>query len=383
MNLDFLDRRSAERFAELLDETGGLRQHERVPAGDRLAELVAVGDRLSAARPAAHVDPEFRVGLRAMLVAKAERDGIGSTATLAEPEPETRLVAAEPDRGLSRLAGSSRRIRARTAIIAGVAAGAMAVSGISAASENASPGDALYRVKRSTERAQLAMAGSDVARGQLSLDFARTRLAEAAALPDGSATFGDVLDDMDADTRQGVKLLTGSAVAQSDPAPLDTVDTFVEGQSSAFTPVLDRLSPADRERAQASMTLLDEVGRRAENLRADLACDATAGPGADELGPEPVGCTDAPAREPSSRTPDTGTKGGAKPDSASTTAPTPERTGPAVAPDATGQPMPAQATTTPGTTPTTGTTRAPSPSTSSSAPDPGFLGGLVGGILGG
>ena len=48
----------------------------------------------------------------------------------------------------------------------------MAVSGMSAASENAMPGDALYGVKRSTERAQLALASSEVNRGQLFLDFA-------------------------------------------------------------------------------------------------------------------------------------------------------------------------------------------------------------------
>ena len=380
VNFDFLDRRSAERFAELLDETDGRRHRERVPADDHLAELVTVGTRLSTTRPAVHVDSDFRVGLRAMLLAKAERDGIGTMATLAEPEPETRLGVAEPDRGLGRLAGSSRRLRARTAIIAGVAAGAMAVSGISAASENASPGDALYGVKRSTERAQLAMAGSGTARGQLSLDFARTRLAEAAAMPGDSRAFGNVLDDMDADTRQGVKLLTGDAVGQSDPAPLDAVDAFVDDQRSAFTPVLGRLSPVNLERAHASITVLDAVRRRAESLRADLACGTTAQPGEDELGPEPAGCTEDTAREPSVRVPGTGTRGGIKPDSAGTTAPRPERTDPALAPDTAVEPVPAQATTTPGATSTTGT---PSPGTSSSPTDDGFLGGLLGGILGG
>ena len=80
MNFDFLDRRSAERFAELLDETtGGQRHHSHghSPADEQLAELVAIGHSLSAARPGVRVDPEFRVGLRAMLVATAERDGIG------------------------------------------------------------------------------------------------------------------------------------------------------------------------------------------------------------------------------------------------------------------------------------------------------------------
>ena len=376
MSFDLFDRRRAERFAELLDKTDGRRHHERIPADEPLAELVAVGHGLAASRPAIHVDTEFRVGLRAMLLAKAERDGIGETAV--EPEPPT--ATAQP----GRLSGSSRRIRARTAIIGGVAAGAMAVSGISAASENASPGDPLYGVKRSTERAQLAMAGSDVSRGQLSLDFARTRLAEAAALPGDSTTFGGVLDDMDADTRQGVKLLTGSAVTQSDLAPLSTVDTFVEGQRTAFTPVLGRLSPANLDRAEASMTLLDAVRRRAESLRDGLTCGSKARTGADDLGPELAACEDGTGRGSSVRTPGTGTKGAVKPDSPGTTEPSPERTDPAVAPGVTGEPVPAQATTSAGATPPAGTTGTPSPAQapSSAPPDKGFLGGLLSGILG-
>ena len=85
MNLNIFDRRSAERFAELLDETnGGRRHHTRGQADEQLAELVAIGHSLSAARSGVHVDAEFRTGLRAMLVATAERDGIGATATATE-----------------------------------------------------------------------------------------------------------------------------------------------------------------------------------------------------------------------------------------------------------------------------------------------------------
>ena len=150
MNFDFLDRRSAERFAELLDETSGSRRHHaRGPADEELAELVAIGHSLSAARSGVQVDPEFRVGLRAMLVATAERDGIGATATDAETDAGGHDAVPQP-RGGFFTSGLGRRIRARGVIVIGVAAGAMAVSGISAASENASPGDALYGVKRST-----------------------------------------------------------------------------------------------------------------------------------------------------------------------------------------------------------------------------------------
>ena len=283
VNFDFLDRRGAERFAELLDETtGGRRHHARGQADEQLAELVAIGHSLSGARTAVQVEPEFRTGLRAMLVATAERDGIGRTAE-PEAEPAENAAVRAAGRGLFRN-GSARRIRARGAIVIGVAAGAMAVSGISAASENAAPGDALYGVKRSTERAQLAMAGSDLSRGQLSLNFARNRLAEAAALRGSNPKFGAVLSDMDNDTRQGVRLLTGAAVARRDKTPLGTVDLFVTAQRQRMTPVLDGLSPANRERAITSMNLLDDVRQRATDLRAGLSCQPPTPAGTDTLG---------------------------------------------------------------------------------------------------
>ncbi|GIE50290.1 DUF5667 domain-containing protein [Actinoplanes nipponensis] len=285
MNLNIFDRRSAERFAELLDETnGGRRHHTRGQADEQLAELVAIGHSLSAARSGVHVDPEFRIGLRAMLVATAERDGIGTTAAAAEQQEP-----AEPVRKL--LGRTGRRIRARGAIVIGVAAGAMAVSGISAASENAAPGDALYGVKRSTERAQLAMAGSDVTRGQLSLAFARNRLVEAAAMDGDNPEFRRVLGDMDNDTRQGVKLLTSSAVARRDKTPLASVDSFADSQRRVLSPRLEKLGAGNRERALVSLKLLDSVRERAADLRAGLDCDPVTQSGGDAIGPKLRGCT--------------------------------------------------------------------------------------------
>ncbi|GAA0543405.1 DUF5667 domain-containing protein [Paractinoplanes ferrugineus] len=293
MSFDFLDRRSAERFAELLDEsTGGRRHHSHGPADERLAELVAIGSSLSTARPGAQVDPEFRVGLRAMLVATAERDGIGRTA--ADAQSGIGAAAAAPAGGglKARILGrAGRRIRARGAIVIGVAAGALAVSGISAASENASPGDALYGVKRSTERAQLAMAGSDVTRGQLSLDFARTRLAEAVSMPGDAAGFPGVLTDMDASTRKGVRLLYTSSVAHRDLKPLATVEAFVQQQRQTLLPALDPLNMANQQRALDSLSLLDEIGKRGDELRTGLNCAQVLSAGSDELGPKLKDCT--------------------------------------------------------------------------------------------
>ncbi|MDI6099887.1 DUF5667 domain-containing protein [Actinoplanes sp. NEAU-A12] len=332
MKFAFPNSRSAERFAELIDDTGGTRRHHsRGQADEELNRLVAIGSRLSAARPGATVESEFRVGLRAMLVATAERDGIGRTAAEADPEVIVEAAVRRPLFG--------RRIRARGAIVIGVAAGAMAVSGISAASESASPGDALYSVKRQTERAQLAIAGSDVTRGQLSLDFARTRLSEAVSMKGDEPEFALVLDDMDADTRKGVRLLTTSSVAQRDTKPLATLDGFVTDQRKSFAPAMEKLSTANRERATVSLGLLEDVAQRADDLRTGLGCDKVTPAGSDALGPKLRDCT---AGSTGGGGPDvtssqdqndkTGTRQGGQ-----TTTPKPSKSGAAVDPAVTGQ----------------------------------------------
>lgn len=375
MNFNFLDRRSAERFAELLDETTGPRHHSRGPADEQLAELVAIGSSLSAAKPGVRVDPEFRAGLRAMLVATAERDGIGRTATAVENEPVTGNAA----RGRVVLLGrGGRRIRARGAIVLGVAAGAMAVSGISAASENASPGDALYGVKRSTEKAQLAMAGSDVNRGQLSLDFARTRLAEAVAMPGGDAGFAGVLDDMDADTRKGVRLLTTSAVARRDTKPLATVDDFVGRQRRTLLPVLDRLGPAGRERALTSLSLLDMAGQRTGDLREGLTCSPVTENGSDPLGPILRSCRASADSPATSRQPGQSGKSSTRPGKEAKV--NPQRTDPATAPDPGAGTAPGRpgASTGPGLAPLSDTpSQAGTPSDGGTDQNGDVLGGLL------
>jgi len=281
-------RRRAERFAQLLDEANGARRHHvRSRVDGQLAPLVAVGQRLSVDPPAVEVDQDFRTGLRAMLLATAEREGLGSTpAAVSEP-------AATTTRGRLLPAVTARRARARGAILVGIAAGAIAVSGISAASENAVPGDALYGMKRSTERAQLALASSDISRGQLFLDFARTRVGEAAKLRGDRIGYSAVLDDMDADSRQGVRLLTSAAVQRAEPGSLDTLNTFVSSQRRAVRGLLDGSTRVDRERTQRSLVLLDSIRERSDDLRAAIACGLPAPTASDALGPNPSTCPGA------------------------------------------------------------------------------------------
>ena len=287
MDSDLFSRRRAERFAQLLDEAnGGRRHHGRSEADDELATLVSIGRRLTADRPTVTADAEFRTGLRAMLVATAEREGVGAPAAA---KKET-TGSATRTRGSLLPAVTARRARARGAILVGIAAGAVALSGISAASENAVPGDALYGMKRSTERAQLALTGSDISRGQLFLDFARTRLDEAATVHHDRIGFSAVLDDMDADTRQGVRLLTTVAVQRSDPAGLDAVNAFLTGQRQAVSGLLDRADHVERDRTRRSLALLDAVRKRSDALRTAIACELPAPLASDALGPTPGTC---------------------------------------------------------------------------------------------
>lgn len=293
-------RQRAERFAQLLDEAnGGRRHHVRTRVDDELTELVALGRQLGRVSPPA-TDPGFRSGLRASLIATAEQDGIGTERPSAE---HSAIPVPTGDRAPRRLAEAvvrprrgGRGVRARGVIFAGVAASAIAVSGMSAASEHAVPGDALYTMKRSTERAQLALASSDLSRGQLFLDFARIRLAEAKAVRGDSASFHAVLNDMDADTRQGVRLLTTSAVARRDSAALDAVEAFLAVQRRQVAELLAQTARPDHERTVKSLALLDSVRHRADELRLVLDCAGDPAPRTDLLGPVPgAGCL--PAKE--------------------------------------------------------------------------------------
>jgi hypothetical protein len=277
--------------------------------------------------------------------------------------------------------------------VIGVAAGAMAVSGISAASESASPGEVLYSVKRQTERAQLAIAGSDVTRGQLSLDFARTRLSEAMAMNGDAPDFALVLDDMDADTRKGVRLLTTSAVSQQDAKPLATLDDFVDDQRTAFTPALERLSAPNRERATTSLGLLEDVVKRAETLRSGLGCDKVTPAGTDALGPKLRDCAadeeNDSAAEPSGTSPQNGGNGNGKAgnrQNGQATTPKPAKSGATADPGTTGQAVTPKKSAAPGATPTV--TGGVAPMLDDGTVDPAQIdpleqdGGVLGGLLG-
>jgi Domain of unknown function (DUF5667) len=261
------DRRRSERLAELLDEAAGRsrRHHRRTQHDEELAVLVGLTTRVAELPSQVEPDAEFRSGLRAMLLAKIERDGIGVTADAKAAELANRAAMNGKTQIVRQVPAGHGRTRA--AVLVGVAAGALALSGVSVASTDALPGDTLYAVKRSSERAQLALASSDLSRGQLHFEFASSRLREAKEVPATEARAA--LTDMTAEVREGVELILAWAKRNQDPAALDIVDRFLADLRKELRELGNDRTAATMD----SMTRLDQFGDMVEDARGSLAAD--------------------------------------------------------------------------------------------------------------
>jgi Domain of unknown function (DUF5667) len=258
------DRRRSERLAELLDEAAGRgrRHHRRTGHDPELAELVSLTAKVAKLPTLTEPDAEFRSGLRAMLLAKIEREGIGATADARAAELANRAAMTGKTQVVRQVAAGHGRTRA--AVLVGVTAGALALSGVSVASTDSLPGDALYPVKRSSERAQLALASSDLSRGQLHLEFANSRLREAKLVPAFEA--GNVLSAMNIEVEDGVHLIMGWAERNRDPAALGILDEFLAEMRGEL-----RRLDSDRPAATIdSMAVLKQLGNQVEELRRSL-----------------------------------------------------------------------------------------------------------------
>lgn len=297
MTFNPLERRRAEAFARRLDFDGPVHPHQSRSARasgtaieDELAELLEVTERLhdlgeqamTASRPSDH----WRNATRRRLMAVAEDEGIGATArhraSASVPETERAPV-------LDELFPQRPRGGRRLAIVAALLTGTVAVSGVSAASGDALPGETLYNVKRSTEKAQLALAGNDLGRAQLHLEFARTRIEEAAAVSGDDEAVQRALEDAATELLAGVSLLGELAVESGDAAPLDYVDLFTNEQRGALDELVGGLGEDAQAAGDELIELMDAAAVRSVELREALACTSPGG-GTDELGPVPGEC---------------------------------------------------------------------------------------------
>jgi Domain of unknown function (DUF5667) len=271
-----------DRFATLVEETGPGRHHRRpVDTDADLLALVRVAHDLGRS-PNPPIRAEFREELHTRLLAEFARQQEAQTAAPVVAEPARR--ASQEKTQVVRQVRSRLGGRARLAMLAGVATGAIALSGVSLASVDAVPGDPLYSVKRSGEQAKLVFASSDANRGQLHLDFARTRLVEARQV--APAEVAGVLAEMDQETTEGVRLLFGTGMDHGEEAFIDSVTAFVSRQRGDLIELRATVR-TQGDPARESLDLLDAVEIRANQLRAAIAegcLDLTH----DELGPKPA-----------------------------------------------------------------------------------------------
>lgn len=259
--------------------------------GLRPAQTVelAVVERLQAAAQAAAglgtPSEQFRSALRTRLMAVAAVQGVGAPAKTRAGAPAARRAV-------------SWRQRAAT-VTAGVLAGAVAVTGVSVAASRSVPGDPFYGVKRISEDVQVRLAGGEAGQGRRHLQHAATRLAELRQLADrpgpvSAAEVGRVrglLDDMDADTRAGARLLTGSADGGRVTGPLADLAGFADAQSRGLARLLPLLPAPVSTRAQDSLSLVRDVRTQAAALLALTDCTRACDPSKAPAGPGGSPCT--------------------------------------------------------------------------------------------
>lgn len=269
------------------------------------------------ASPAPTLDPQRRADLRQQLVAATPR----------LTRESGRKSAAQPVSSLLLTGGRHSRATAGgwlprpvTHSLAAVAVLVMALGAVTFLARSALPGDALYGLKRTTERLDVRLASDTVDRGHIYLLHASIRADEVTALlanptattlgPDldgVSETTGDAvpdtdeltasqterlvqaLHDSDSETVAGVATLTRTAVDSGNPGPLAVVRGWAPDQIRQLNTVATRLpaGPAQQAAVTAAGTVRAaflRAGELANQLTAGVRCSAR---GQDALGPLP------------------------------------------------------------------------------------------------
>lgn len=311
--------RSATRLAAALD---GQRAERPPDPDDR--ELLALADALAALRLDAPPDPDFMAATRSRLVALVTERAAVDDPVAVRHAPEARVRSRGPAQHRRLVvAGWNQRLAAAVAVLAVLVAtlGLLVI-----AARDALPGEALYAVKRGSERAQVGLTFDQSERGFVLLHQAERRLAEVTELLEepaaglaaagspgvllAAATDSEIVDTlaaMDEQTAAGIALVTGSAVASEDEATLGIIPVWAEGQQSLLGDIVQEMSTIEQARAEASLALLERVGDRARSLGESLPCQCLDADGpSDDLGPVPcLDCAGVPPGDPPSGTPET------------------------------------------------------------------------------
>ncbi|MDQ4021935.1 MAG: DUF5667 domain-containing protein [Actinomycetota bacterium] len=180
----------------------------------------------------------------------------------------------------------------------------MSLSGMSVLlSRDALPGDALYTFKRSAESAELGLTFGDQPKALKHLEFASARVSEIETMAeqadavgnwsDGQERFRRALDDFDADTAAGARLLTALA-AQGQTNILTPLRSWAEQQETRLRAVRTALPLPASARVDSTLALLDRVVVRTSALDYRAECATVTSGAHDDLGLLPAKDTCAP-----------------------------------------------------------------------------------------
>ncbi|REK87448.1 hypothetical protein DY245_26750 [Streptomyces inhibens] len=249
--------RRANAFAQALEEQvlEGAAAEDQVgnPAqAPGETRLLAVADGLGRL-PRPEMATEVKTVQRAQLLAAME-------AAFAEGAPsEGAWVPGQRGAGgAHRAAKSIGRLRPRSRLSKGLAAGGLTVgvaagafSGVAAASSDALPGDSLYGLKRGMEDLKLGMADDDSDRGQLLLDQASTRMLEARRLMERArladldheslAEVRRALSGVKHDAGEGHRLLHQAYERDGSLGPIQVLNSFTRSHRGTWSQLRDKL----------------------------------------------------------------------------------------------------------------------------------------------
>jgi len=243
-------RKRADEFEALLNghQTDRAELSELATVVTTLREHAAVAPR-----------PDFAAALREQLIVEAATVLTSEAKTLALPTRrrgtrERRLVAA-----------------ATAVVFVG------GTAGMAAASQSALPGDTLYPIKRTIERAQAGLNTNDAGKGRDLLGQATDRLGEVQSLVEekgaGSPQVPSTIDDFAEQAQEGADLLVKSFQENRDPKAIETVRSFA-ASSLAVLQELAKVAPPDAQEALANAGMqLQRIDQQALRLCGNCASD--------------------------------------------------------------------------------------------------------------
>ncbi|MFF8314193.1 DUF5667 domain-containing protein [Streptomyces lydicus] len=316
--------RRANAFAQALEEQvlEGAAAEEQVGMPAQVpgeARLLAVADGLGKL-PRPEMAAEVKTVQRAQLLAAMESAFAEGTSSGGARVPEQR-----EHRGAHRAAKSIGRLRPRSRLSKGLAAGGLTVgvaagafSGVAAASSDALPGDSLYGLKRGMEDLRLGMADDDADRGRLFLDQASTRMMEARRLMERGRVadldheaLGEVrraLSGVTHDAGEGHRLLHQAYERDGSLGPIQALNSFTKAHRGTWSQLRDKLPVQLMDVRDQVSSVFDAIDQEVGPLRSMLPpspdgtrhhrdTPASAGTGSGSDGrPAPAGSTSASGR---------------------------------------------------------------------------------------